>query len=80
MEFYDVDNDVIIDELVIHALEEERLNLNSGLNVLSGQTCGQVRKMGLFNPRCREEQAQVYFVKKSGIMKFSARARPSSVA
>ena len=23
----------------------------------SGQTCGQVRKMGLFNPRSREEQA-----------------------
>ena len=24
---------------------------------LSGQTCGQRRKMGLFNPRSREEQA-----------------------
>ena len=23
----------------------------------SGQTCGQVRKMGLFNPESREEQA-----------------------
>ena len=23
----------------------------------SGQTCGQVRKMGLFNPQSREEQA-----------------------
>ena len=24
----------------------------------SGQTCGQRRKMGLFNPRSREEQAR----------------------
>ena len=24
----------------------------------SGQTCGQVRKMGLFNPESREEQAR----------------------
>ena len=24
---------------------------------ISGQTCGQVRKMGLFNPESREEQA-----------------------
>ena len=27
------------------------------ISFLSGQTCGQVRKMGLFNPRSREEQA-----------------------
>ena len=28
----------------------------------SGQTCGQVRKMGLFNPRSREEQARsIYY-------------------
>ena len=25
----------------------------------SGQTCGQVRKMGLFNPRSREEEAHL---------------------
>ena len=27
---------------------------------VSGQTCGQMRKMGLFNPESREEQA--YYV------------------
>ena len=27
----------------------------------SGQTCGQVRKMGLFNPRSREEQARYIY-------------------
>ena len=27
----------------------------------SGQTCGQVRKMGLFNPRSREEQARYVY-------------------
>ena len=31
----------------------------------SGQTCGQRRKRGLFNSERREEQAQVYIVKKS---------------
>ena len=30
---------------------------NKAKNPLSGQTCGQVRKMGLFNPESREEQA-----------------------
>ena len=27
----------------------------------SGQTCGQVRKMGLFNPQSREEQAHYVY-------------------
>ena len=27
----------------------------------SGQTCGQVRKMGLFNPKNREEQAHYVY-------------------
>ena len=27
----------------------------------SGQTCGQVRKMGLFNPQSREEQAHLLY-------------------
>ena len=27
----------------------------------SGQTCGQVRKMGLFNPESREEQAHYVY-------------------
>ena len=30
----------------------------------SGQTCGQVRKMGLFNPQSREGQAHL-FIKKT---------------
>ena len=30
---------------------------NKAKNPLSGQTCGQRRKMGLFNPQSREEQA-----------------------
>ena len=28
---------------------------------VSGQTCGQVRKMGLFNPQNREEQARYVY-------------------
>ena len=28
---------------------------------LSGQTCGQVRKTGLFNPQSREEQAHYIY-------------------
>ena len=31
---------------------------NSAKISASGQTCGQVRKMGLFNPQSREEQAR----------------------
>ena len=31
---------------------------NSAKISASGQTCGQRRKMGLFNPRSREEQAR----------------------
>ena len=30
---------------------------------VSGQTCGQVRKMGLFNPQNREEQAHCVYHK-----------------
>ena len=32
--------------------------VNSAKISVSGQTCGQVRKMGLFNPRNRGEQAR----------------------
>ena len=32
---------------------------NSAKNSASGQTCGQGRKMGLFNPQSREEQAHL---------------------
>ena len=31
----------------------------------SGQTCGQVRKMGLFNPESREEQARSLYCEKA---------------
>ena len=34
---------------------------NSAKNSASGQTCGQVRKKGLFNPRSREEQAHLLY-------------------
>lgn len=30
-------------------------------SIISGQTCGQGRKMGLFNPRSREEQAHCVY-------------------
>ena len=36
---------------------------NSAKNSLSGQTCGQGRKMGLFNPGRREEQAHYVYHK-----------------
>ena len=35
--------------------------LNSAKISASGQTCGQVRKMGLFNPQSREEQAHCVY-------------------
>ena len=34
---------------------------NSAKISASGQTCGQVRKMGLFNPRSMEEQARCVY-------------------
>ena len=34
---------------------------NSAKISLSGQTCGQRRKMGLFNPQSREEQAHCVY-------------------
>ena len=34
---------------------------NKAKNPLSGQSCGQVRKMGLFNPESREEQAHYVY-------------------
>ena len=36
-------------------------NRKRAQNPLSGQTCGQVRKMGLFNPQSREEQARFVY-------------------
>ena len=33
----------------------------------SGQTCGQVRKMGLFNPESREEQAHYVYCESEGL-------------
>ena len=43
--------------------------INSAKNSASGQTCGQVRKMGLFNPQSREEQAHYVYHKNARFRK-----------
>ena len=41
----------------MHPLNYQKSAENEAKISASGQTCGQRRKMGLFNPRSREEQA-----------------------
>ena len=47
----------MISQLSITALNYRKVAENEAKISVSGQTCGQVRKMGLFNPESREEQA-----------------------
>ena len=44
--------------VAITALKHQKSGENSAKISVSGQTCGQRRKTGLFNPQSREEQAR----------------------
>ena len=48
-------------QLSITALNYRKTAENEPKISASGQTCGQRRKMGLFNPRSREEQAHFVY-------------------
>ena len=47
--------------LVITVLIHQKATENEAKISVSGQTCGQRRKMGLFNPQSREEQAHCVY-------------------
>ena len=46
-----------ISKIVLSSKNYQKLGENKPKISVSGQTCGQRRKMGLFNPERREEQA-----------------------
>ena len=52
-----------ISKIVLSSKNYQKLGENKTKIPASGQTCGQVRKMGLFNPRSREEQAHYDYYK-----------------